>query len=109
ARVGRAVVVADPTESLPDARREGEDAAAAYRAARDAQLVAGADATRARVLAAIDGAGLLHFAGHGTYAGVDGWDSALRLARGDRLAVGDVLALPHAPAVVVLSGCETGR
>jgi hypothetical protein len=107
--IGPALVVADATESLPEARSEGEDVVARYRAQRDARLLLGPEATRAAVLAGLEGAALFHFAGHAAYAGVDGWESALLLANGDRLTAADVLALSHAPPIVVLSGCQTGR
>jgi tetratricopeptide (TPR) repeat protein len=108
-RAGKALVVADPTESLPAARAEGRDVAAVFTPAVDTRLVTGSEATRARLIEELDAATLFHFAGHGSYAGVDGWESALVLAGDERLTTADVLALPHAPAVVVLSGCETGR
>jgi CHAT domain-containing protein len=52
---------------------------------------------------------LLHYAGHGTFDGPDGWESGLPLAGGGRLTVADVLALRRVPSLVLLSGCETAR
>jgi CHAT domain-containing protein len=52
---------------------------------------------------------LLHYAGHATFGGPDGVDSALPLANGASLTPGDVLALASAPAHVALFGCDTGR
>jgi CHAT domain-containing protein len=60
-------------------------------------------------MAALSASSFLSFSGHATYAGADGWDSALLLAGGERLGVADILALQQAPSLVVLSGCETGR
>jgi hypothetical protein len=102
------LVVADPTGTLPAARREGDVVAAIEAGDAGVRLLAGADATRARVLEGLPRASALHFAGHASYAGVDGWESALLLAGGERVTVADVLALPRVPARVVLSGCETG-
>ena len=51
---------------------------------------------------------LLHYSGHGSAGGRFGWEGALHLAGGTRLAVGDVLALDRMPSQVVLSSCETG-
>ncbi len=59
--------------------------------------------------AALPAAGLFHYAGHGVFAGFAGWGSALPLAEGSRLTLGDVLALRRAPAWVVLSACDAGR
>src|SRR5690606_11133482 len=54
--------------------------------------------------AALAGADLLHFVGH---ARGDGWGSALDLGGERSLAARDLLAAP-APAIALLSGCETG-
>ena len=54
--------------------------------------------------AALADADLLHFVGH---ARGDGWGGALDLGGDRSLGAGDLLAGP-APALAVLSGCETG-
>jgi tetratricopeptide (TPR) repeat protein len=101
---GPALVVVDPTLTLPAARREG-----AATTATDAKILVGREATRERVLDELARARSFYFTGHAAYAGVDGWESALLLAGRERLGVADVLALPRAPGLVILSGCETGR
>ncbi len=106
--VGGALVVADPTGTLPGARREGA-AVAALLGSAESTVLFGSDATRARVLDELPRASWLEFSGHAAYAGADGWDSALQLAGGERVGIADVLALPHVPALVILSGCETGK
>jgi tetratricopeptide (TPR) repeat protein len=111
ARSLRALVVGDPQRNLPEARREARavaDALAATSAADVALLEAGT-ATHAAVIDALGTASLFHYAGHATYGGEDGWDSALPLAAGGHLLVADVLALPHVPARVVLSGCNVAH
>jgi hypothetical protein len=105
---GGALVVADPTETLQGAHREGE-AVAGLVGASASTLLMGHDATRARLLDELPRAAWFTYSGHAAYAGADGWDSALLLAGGERVSVADVLALPRAPALVVLSGCETGK
>jgi tetratricopeptide (TPR) repeat protein len=52
---------------------------------------------------------LFHFAGHGSFAGLGGWDSALPLADGSRLTLGDILTLRRVPRWVVLSACDAGH
>lgn len=112
ARVGEggAVVVADPLENLPSAREEGR---AVTKLLRDAGLAVrhleGDAATSAGIVEALGRATRLHFAGHGAFAGTEGLDGYLALARGERLSVSDVLAARDAPDVVFLSSCETGR
>jgi hypothetical protein len=105
---GAHLIVADPTGQLPAARQEGRAIAATLGDA-GARLLVGGEATRARVMSELGLASSLHFAGHGSYAGTDGWESALTLAAGERMSVADILALSHAPARVILSGCETGN
>ncbi|WP_437970484.1 CHAT domain-containing protein [Sorangium sp. So ce260] len=107
-----ALVVADPRGDLPAARREGEIVAEALagQGLRVERLSGGA-ATHPSLRDALERPWLevFHYAGHGAFAGRDGWESGLRLAAGGELAVGDVLALRRAPARVVLSGCDTAR
>ncbi|MEM9453764.1 MAG: CHAT domain-containing protein [Myxococcota bacterium] len=103
-----AVVVADPSENLSEARAEA--AVVARRLSTQGWAVGhyeGRTATRARVTAAMTDAALFHYAGHGIHRGPSGWDGALLLGDGDSLGVIDILALPRVPAEVVLCGCET--
>jgi tetratricopeptide (TPR) repeat protein len=103
-----ALVVADPSEDLPYARRE---AGSVDRALRDrgwtVERREGAEATRGALAEAMTRVELLHYAGHGVHAGNGGWEAALLLHEGDVLAISDILALPRVPAGVVLTGCDT--
>ena len=108
----RALLVADPRGDLPGARREARgirlvlgSASPSWRIDEVEDSDAQADAVGAK-LAAAD---LLHYAGHGDYGGLGGWESSLLLAGDTRLTLGDLLALDGVPAWVVLSGCDTGR
>ncbi|WP_437666246.1 CHAT domain-containing protein [Sorangium sp. So ce1182] len=107
-----ALVVADPRRDLPAARREADAVARALegQGLRVERLSDGL-ATHRAVAGALEQPGieLFHYAGHGFFGGLDGWDSGLALAGGSELAVGDILALRRAPARVVLSGCDTAR
>lgn len=107
-----AVVVSDPLDDLPSARREGAEVAAALAGAGwGVRRLEGRQATSAALSAVLaePGVTLLHYAGHAEVFGRDGWESALSLAAGGRLTVGDILALPKVPPRVVLSGCDTAR
>ncbi|MCB9545529.1 MAG: CHAT domain-containing protein [Myxococcales bacterium] len=99
-----ALVIADARRDLP------ASAAASARIAQrlGARLLQGDAATRAAVLAALPGPGLIHFAGHGQLVADDPWAAWLALAQDDRLALPDVLTRPVEADLVVLSGCETG-
>ncbi|MCU0681124.1 MAG: CHAT domain-containing protein [Polyangiaceae bacterium] len=106
-----ATVIADPTLDLAAARREGEhvyEALARHPGPRP-RLLAGREATRDRLLASFPISSLVHYAGHGVFEGIDGTESAMLLAGGERLTPGDLLTQASAPAYVVLSGCETAR
>jgi CHAT domain-containing protein len=67
----------------------------------------GSDATTAKVARAVDGAGLLHVAAHGTFRADNPLFSSLRLADGP-LTVYDLEGLGRAPRRVVLSACDAG-
>jgi len=106
----RALVVGDPTSDLEGARAEIDGVRAALEAGRfGVDVLRGRAATGSAVWRALAGASLFHYAGHGRYAGRDGWESALPLAEHGELTVADVLSLPRAPRRVVLLGCETAR
>ncbi|WP_438037596.1 CHAT domain-containing protein [Sorangium sp. So ce128] len=108
----RALVVADPRRDLPAARREADAVAAALTGkGLRVERLSGGLATRRAVAGALEepGLALFHYAGHGVFGGLDGWDSSLALSGGSELAVGDILALRRAPARAVLSGCDTAR
>lgn len=107
-----ALLVADPGGNLQAARQEATAVDAAVRAWRPGWTLERLDGKAARaeaVRAALPGADLFHYAGHGTFAGFAGWDSVLELADGSHLTPGDLLALRQAPAWVVLSSCEGSR
>lgn len=105
----RALVIGDPSSNLPAAREEAVFVANAVGAQMPAQLLLGPEATSRAVTARLGQVGLLHYAGHGIFAGAEGWESALPLAEGGLLSIGDLLALAPAPRKVVLSGCDAAR
>ncbi|MET1058839.1 MAG: CHAT domain-containing protein [Nocardioides sp.] len=71
-----------------------------------AVVLAGGDATSERVLAAMDGARLVHVAAHGTFRSDSPLLSALELDDGP-LTVYDLEGLSRAPHRVVLSSCNS--
>jgi CHAT domain-containing protein len=107
AAVRRALVVGDAEGNLPGARGEARRAAAALAAGPrgwTVELLLGGAAAGPAVRRALPESAWFHYAGHAVAAG---WDGSLPLSGGSRLGVEDVLALPRAPAWVVLSGCDT--
>jgi CHAT domain-containing protein len=106
-----AFVVADPQGDLPESRAEAETLVHHLRdAGWSVEALVGPAATSLAFAAQLRrGHGLLHYAGHGAFEGIDGWSSALPLAAGVAFGVSDVLASPSVPARVVLSACESGR
>lgn len=105
----KALIVVDPRSDLPWALAEGKGVKASLGDAWQVTGLVGDRATPQNFSGAITDASLLHFAGHGVFAGETGWESALSLAGESQLTVGDILALPRVPRHVVLSGCETGK
>ncbi|MCG8460632.1 MAG: CHAT domain-containing protein, partial [Holophagales bacterium] len=102
------LLVSDPGGDLPHARAEAAavlelSGAVATTAVTHLEGLAATGSETRRWLARRDH---FHYSGHARFAG---WDSHLPLAEGSSLTVDDILALPRAPARVVLAGCESGR
>lgn len=104
-----ALILADPSGDLPEARREAEIVTDLL--SKDVQIrrLTGPEATSTALVNALRERDLFHFAGHATFAGRGGWQSFLPLAANNRFTLEDVLLLEHAPRWVVLSGCDTAR
>ncbi|HEX6100110.1 MAG TPA: CHAT domain-containing protein [Thermoanaerobaculia bacterium] len=109
---GPATIIADPATPratrLQWSRREAETIAAAYRGT----MIAGADATRARVIAAISSSALVHYAGHANsdLASYGALLLAPSANDSDLLTTSDIARLKlHARPLVVLSACGTMR
>jgi tetratricopeptide (TPR) repeat protein len=97
----RVVLVGGPRLSTGDA--EVQRLAAQY---PDAVVLADRDAVVERVMAAMDGAWLVHVAAHGTFRADSPLFSAIELDDGP-LTVYDLERLRHAPYRVVLSSCSS--
>jgi CHAT domain-containing protein len=74
----------------------------------DGQLLAGADTTVERTVAALDGAALAHIAAHGDFRTDNPLFSALWLADGP-LTIYDLEGMAVAPRTVVLAACDSAR
>ena len=97
----RVVLVGGPGLVTGDA--EVRQLAAQY---PDAVVLAGGSATAEQVMAAMDGAWLVHVAAHGTFRGDSPLFSAIELDDGP-LTVYDLGRLKRAPYRVVLSSCDS--
>ncbi len=105
-----ALVISDPKLDLQGARKEAASVTSLLSSTNHVIVaLAGSDATHERVIDTLAKSVLLHYAGHGTFSGTDGWQSALFLGQDTRLLVGDILSLKQAPRKVVLSSCEGAR
>lgn len=123
AREARAVLLADPILSLPDAYAEILHAAGTLADTGVlVEVVEPADARRTKLLDQMVDATLLHFAGHADHdmlgdpglwppyaGGTPSWPASLLLADDERLGAHEILARPgKVPRKVILSGCSTG-
>ncbi|WP_165521792.1 CHAT domain-containing protein [Micromonospora zingiberis] len=72
-----------------------------------ARVLAGPDATVAALTSAMDRAGMVHIAAHGTFRADNPQFSTLELADGPLFAY-EWERITHPPACVVLSACESG-
>ena len=98
----RVLVAAGP--GLPFAEEEAHAVALLH---RGGQALIGSSATAAAVLAALGGADIAHLAAHGTFRADNPLFSSLELVDGP-LTVYDLVLLEEAPALCVLSACESG-
>jgi len=96
----RVTLVAGP--QLPGAEAEVRELAALY---GDAEVLAGADATAANVLAAFERSDVVHLAAHGFFRADSPLFSSVLLGDGP-LTVYDLERVRAAPALVVLSACD---
>jgi tetratricopeptide (TPR) repeat protein len=105
-----ALVIANPTGDLPGAGAEAEAVVAAL-PGWDVTRLEGSAATREATLGALPRARLLHYGGHARAVDGDGmpFSSALVLSGNARVELGDLLAAPGVPELVVLSACEAAR
>ena len=104
-----ALIIEDPTFTLPGAAREAELVQQVLERdenALDVLRLGGGAATPSSVARRLEQLDLLHFAGHSRGAGPYGWDGAMVLADRRPLLLGDLLSLKRAPRQVVLSSCE---
>ncbi|HEV2529850.1 MAG TPA: CHAT domain-containing protein [Thermomicrobiales bacterium] len=101
----RRLVVGVPDERAPAMGREAEDVA---RRLPDATLLSGAAATREAVLDQLPHADLVHLACHGRFDSRHPAASGLQLADG-WITLDQLLDLQLNDALVLLTGCETGR
>ncbi len=119
----KAVLLADPTGSLPDAHDEIVAAALALGwRGWSVDAIARDDARSYQVQERIADATLFHYAGHAEHGnhsaprwwppypgGTTGWPASLRLADEDRLSATEILTRAgRMPPKVILSGCQTG-
>jgi hypothetical protein len=108
----RVLLIVDPTRDLPGAAAEG--AALAQRLSHDAvqlEILAGRDATRARVLAALGTGGfdVLHFAGHAFFDPQEPARGGLVCDGHEVLRGADLASLGNLPALVFCNACEAAR
>lgn len=100
-----ALVIGDPTEDLPHARSEAQAVAELF----GAEPLLGGMATRDAFATAAGQAHLVHYAGHAIFDPGDPMSSGLRLAGEDLLTSREIATMSRMrPALVTLSGCETG-
>lgn len=107
------LLVVDPTETLPEAAREGE-AVAAVLAGVGASvhvccLRGRAQATKRAVVEALAGADALHFCGHAFFDGPARGQSGLILANGETLTGEDLDGIARLPRMAFVNACEAGR
>jgi CHAT domain-containing protein len=108
----RVLLIVDPTRDLPGAAAEGDALQRLFsRGAMTFDVLAGRDATRARILAALSTGAfdVLHFAGHALFDAREP-DKGGLLCDGKEVLRGDDLAgIGNLPALVFCNACEAAR
>jgi CHAT domain-containing protein len=108
----RVLLIVDPTLDLPGAAAEGEALKLLLsRKSVTLDVLAGRDATRARIVAAI-GTGafdVLHFAGHAFFDAREPEQGGLLCAGKEVLRGADLASLGSLPALVFCNACEAAR
>jgi len=107
----RAVVVADPSGNLSQARQEASYAQEVLQRMSGGPIdtLEGSEVTVTRLKGKLMDGTFLHYAGHGVFDDTNASRSALLLANDTRLDLKDILALPSSPETVVLSACDTAK
>jgi len=105
----RVLLVADPTDTLPQAGEEAEQLCALLDAmpAVDVTLLGGKTVRRIPLLAALQEHDVVHFAGHSRYDPAAPARSGWQLAEGF-LTAADLLKLDPPPLLVFSNSCEAG-
>ncbi len=106
----RALVISDPTHTLPRARDEAGFVARLL-ASRGAEIerLDGDAASHDAVLTKLSTADFVHYAGHATAREAGPLSAHLALARGTTLTLADVLSLARGPERVLLAACDAAR
>lgn len=111
-RTLRLLLVADPTQDLPNAASEAEELRERLGLlTRSIELIelAGPDATEDRVAEALQSADILHYTGHAFYDGPGPHESGLVLHGGVRFTAHQLEGLTSLPRLVFANGCESAR
>jgi CHAT domain-containing protein len=108
----RVLLIVDPTRDLPGAAVEGEALQQSLgRRSVSLDVLAGRDATRARILAAL-GSGafdVLHFAGHAFFDAREPGRGGLLCDGKEVLRGADLASIGNLPALVFCNACEAAR
>jgi CHAT domain-containing protein len=97
-------VFGNPTGDLPEAEAEADYTANLL----NTRPYKGANASKDRFLKAYVNSSVLHFSGHGQAPLNKGFGQYILLADQQKLFAADLLYLSKGPALLTLSGCETG-
>jgi CHAT domain-containing protein len=99
----------DPSHGLAELPGTAAEAVEIARLLPRHRLLTGAEAHRGALLAAAPGCSVLHLATHGFVDELAPNRSRLKLAGHDFLGLADLLVAAHAPQLLMLSACDTGR
>ncbi|MCB9277668.1 MAG: CHAT domain-containing protein [Lewinellaceae bacterium] len=99
------LAVGNPTGDLPSAETEAAYIAALF----TSEPLLGEQATEKKIKGKIDKVRLLHFATHGLLSADSPLESAIALAKGEKLSLYELMGVETPSDLAVLSACNTGR
>lgn len=98
------LIVGDPAGNLRLAQEEAQSVAGVFNSPK---LLLGNDATKTRVMEALSGVDIIHFATHAMLNKENPLLSELRLSNGTSLSVVDIYGVEINASLVTLSACQT--
>ncbi|MFN3198495.1 MAG: CHAT domain-containing protein [Bradymonadia bacterium] len=105
---GQPVIVMDPNQDLPFARREGHWLSDHLKALKVEHHLMDHQTAKGEIARSLGRTTLFHFAGHGALLSRQPWKINLKLSGEEKLTLAELISIQPRARLAVLSGCRTG-